>query len=206
MSANTYIIGLTGGIGCGKSEAAKYLESLGAIHVDADAISHELTAENGKALPAIRAAFGDGLFLPDGNLNRKAMAERIFSDKTARTQLEAILHPLVQKRALQMIDAAGDDEIVILDVPLLFECAMDVLCDEVWVMTLPPAMQLERLRLRDGLSEEQARSRIKAQMPAEERNARATRLIDTSRSIERTRTELGELYKAAVKTAKNSRG
>ena len=108
MHANKpFILGLTGGIGCGKSEAAACLRSLGAAHVDADAISRALTAPGGKALPAIRERFGDGVFYPDGTLNRGALGQIVFDSAPHRRLLEGILHPLVQHRVLSEIQAAS---------------------------------------------------------------------------------------------------
>lgn len=202
MLANKpYIIGLTGGIGCGKSEAAKYLASLGAMHLDADQVSRSLTDENGEALPEIRSAFGDGVFTEDGRFDRKAMAEIVFSDPAARRRLEAIIHPLVQRSMLRQMDEAAQQgvRVVILDVPLLFETGMDTLCDECWTLYVDRQTQIERVMARDNVSREHAQARIDSQMSTEERNARATRAIDTGRNIERTRSELASLYNGVLK-------
>ena len=201
MLANKpYIIGLTGGIGCGKSEAAAFLKEKGCAHVDADGISRALTAENGIALPAIRAQFGDGVFHEDGTLNRPALAQIVFESQDHRRALEAITHPLVQQQMLDAVEAAGamGTKVVILDVPLLFETGMDVLCDETWTVTADPENQLERVMQR-GLTREQAQARIDSQMSTEERNARSTRVINTDRSIERTRAELASLLGQVLK-------
>ena len=118
MPANKpYIIGLTGGIGCGKSEAAQYLESLGAAHLDADAVSRRLTAAPGAegdaagaALPEIRRVFGDEVFRPDGTLDRAALGNRVFGDEAARRALEGILHPLVQRALLDQMERREHDK------------------------------------------------------------------------------------------------
>lgn len=202
MPANKpYIIGLTGGIGCGKSEAAQFLKSLGAAHIDADEISRALTGENGEALPEIRERFGDGAFREDGTLDRARMAEFIFSNEAARRALEGILHPLVQRTMLRQMDEAAErgDRIVILDVPLLFETGMDALCDECWTLYVDRETQIERVMARDGLDRDQAEARIDSQMSVEERNTRATRAINTDRPIERTQAELAALYHAVLK-------
>ena len=198
-----YVIGLTGGIGCGKSEAAKYLEALGAVRFDADEVSRALTAPGGEALPAIRERFGDGVFRPDGALDRAALARILFSSAPHRRALEAILHPLVQREMLKRLDAAAEagERVVVLEVPLLFETGMDALCDETWALYLDREMQISRIAVRDGLSREDAEARIDSQMPAEERNARATRVINTDQPIERTRSELSQLFHAALKRA-----
>ena len=202
MPANKpYIIGLTGGIGCGKSEAAQFLKSLGAAHIDADEISRALTGENGEALPEIRERFGDGAFREDGTLDRARMAEFIFSNEATRRALEGILHPLVQRTMLRQMDEAAErgDRIVILDVPLLFETGMDALCDECWTLYVDRETQIERVMARDGLDRDQAEARIDSQMSVEERNTRATRAINTDRPIERTQAELAALYHAVLK-------
>ncbi len=201
MHANKpFILGLTGGIGCGKSEAAACLRSLGAAHVDADAISRALTAPGGEALPAIRERFGDGVFYPDGTLDRAALGQIVFDSAPHRRLLEGILHPLVQHRVLSEIQAAGErgDRVVVLDVPLLFETGMDVLCDETWAVTADAETQLIRVMSR-GFTAEQAQARIDSQMSAEERSARATRTINTNRPIDRTQAELTSMYQQLLK-------
>ena len=197
MPANkTYVVGLTGGIGCGKSEAAKYLCSLGAKHIDADAISRSLTAEGGSALPELRRIFGDGIFNGDGSLNRRALGELVFHDVASKRALEGVIHPLVQRQAMDEIAAASAAgvPVTVLDVPLLFETGMDVLCDETWTMSVPPEVQIQRVQARDGLSAEQAQARIASQLPMAERNARANRVINSDRPVERTQAELNQLY------------
>ena len=204
MPANKpYVIGLTGSIGSGKTEAAKYLETLGAARFDADEVSRAVTAPGGAALPAIRERFGDGVFRPDGTLDRAALGGIVFDSEPHRRALEAIIHPLVQREMLERMDEASKDgaAVVILDVPLLFETGMDALCDETWTLYLDRDKQVERVVVRDGLTREQAEARVDSQMPAEERNARATYAIDTDQPIEKTRAVLEGLYRAAVKRA-----
>lgn len=197
MPANkTYVLGLTGGIGCGKSEAARYLESLGAKHIDADAISRACTDIGGCALPKIREVFGDGVFGENGMLNRRGLGNIVFNNPAAKRALENIIHPLVQKTIMDEIDAAGAAGIpvTVLDVPLLFESGLDVLCDETWVMDADEETQIERIRERDGLTREQALARIRSQMPRGERNSRADRSINSGRDIEKTHAELQDMY------------
>ena len=200
-ASKTYVVGLTGGIGCGKSEAAKCLRELGAGHIDADEISRQLTSDGGEALPKIRELFGDGVFNPDGSLNRRALGDRVFVDPAAKRALEGVIHPLVQRRAMDEIEAANAAgvQVIILDVPLLFETGMDVLCDECWAMSVKPEVQLERVQERDGLTAEQAQARIFSQMSMEERNSRANRVINSDRPIEKTRAELASLYQQLLR-------
>ena len=212
MPANrAYVIGLTGGIGSGKSEAAGYLQSLGAARIDADAISRALTGDPraasephfGEALPRIREAFGDGVFQPDGALDRAKLGALVFSDAARRRALEAILHPMIQQVMLRRMDDAAREgaKIVILDVPLLFETGMDALCDETWVVYAGRETQIARIVARDGMSREAAEARIDSQMSTEARIERADFAISTERPIEKTRAELAQLFHAALKRA-----
>ena len=204
MHANkVYVIGLTGSSGSGKTEAARYLESLGAARFDADEVSRAVTAPGGPALPAIRKTFGDGVFHPDGTLNRAALAELVFSSTPHRRALEGIIHPLVQRTMLERMDRAAADgvRIVILDVPLLFETGMDALCDETWALYVDREMQISRIVARDGITRAQAGARIDSMMPTEARNARATHAINTDQPLEKTRQMLAQLYRQAEKKA-----
>ncbi|MCQ2437753.1 MAG: dephospho-CoA kinase [Clostridia bacterium] len=201
MLANKpYVLGLTGGIACGKSQAAAYLVSLGAFHIDADAESKALTAENGAALPEIRSRFGDEVFHEDGTLDRKALGDVIFNDSNRRRELEGILHPLIQRRVMdRMAEAAANGvAVVMLDVPLLFETGMDAICDETWVLRAEYETQCERIMER-GFTREQAEARIASQMSDEERCDRATRVISTERPAEKTCAELNGLYQQLLK-------
>ena len=199
-SDRPYVIGLTGSSGSGKTEAAKYLESLGAARFDADEASRAVTAPGGAALPEIREVFGDGVFHEDGTLDRRALGEIVFHSEPHRRALEGIIHPLVQRMLLERMDAAAEQGVgvVILDVPLLFETGMDALCDETWALYVDREMQISRICSRDGISREQAVARIDSMMPAEERNARATHVVDTDQPVEKTRQALAQMYRKAA--------
>ena len=172
-----YVIGLTGGIACGKSHVSRELRALGVPVMDADAISHGLTAPGGAALPAIREAFGDDIF--DGEtLNRKALGALVFSDDEKRRQLEGILHPLILQTMLEDT-AASQAPIVAWDVPLLFETGLDQQCDEVWCVYITLGEQLKRVMRRDHLSQQAAQARIDSQMSMEEKKNRAAHRIST---------------------------
>ena len=180
-----YIVGLTGGIACGKSHVARFLRDLGVPVIDADALSHALTAPGGEALPAIRAAFGEGVF--DGEvLDRRALGEAVFADAEKRKKLEEILHPLIIARMRQATRESGA-AIVGWDVPLLYETGMDRECGEVWCVYITPEEQKKRVMRRDGLNGEQARSRIASQMPLSEKKARAAHTINTMHDYGTTR-------------------
>ena len=196
MTANSkaFILGLTGGIACGKSTVAARLAELGAIRVDADAITHELLGRKGAAVERVRETFGEGALLPNGAVDRKRLGAIVFADAAARRALEGIVHPLVQRCALEQIDAANADDVVLLEVPLLFETGMDALCGEVWAVTVSREKQVERLMERNGLSQEEALQRVDAQMSSAEKAARANVVIHTDKPIERTLAEVSNLY------------
>lgn len=186
-------IGLTGSIACGKSTVSAYLKTLGHAVVDADAISHALTAPGGRALPLLREAFGDAVFDGD-SLNRRALGSIVFADEGKRAQLNAILHPMIIssiQEELHALDAAG--RLVFGDVPLLFECAMENMFDQIWVVSIPEDIQLERVMTRDGLDRHEALDRIRSQMPLEEKRKRADAVIDSSGSVEQTREKIDAL-------------
>ncbi len=196
-----YVVGITGGIGCGKTVATDFLEEQGALVLDADVESRALTAENGEALLPILETFGEGVFFEDGRLNRRALAELIFSDEAQRRALEGILHPMIQHRIMQRIRQAGQDGVpfLFLSVPLLFETGMDALCDETWCLSLDEEKQIERVMERDHLSRAEVLARINSQMPLAEKERRATVVIRTDRSIDATRAELNALLRDLIK-------
>lgn len=190
------IIGLTGGIACGKSTISQTLASLGTFIVDGDVLSRELTAPGGRALPAIRAHFGAAVFLPDGTLDRRALGQRIFSDDAAREALDGIMQPMLLDMIQEAIEKARQDgaSICVLDMPLLYEKNLDKLCDRVWCAWLPRQTQLERLMARDGFTAEEAAMRIDSQMPVDEKAARADIVIDTSGTIQYTKERVLTLF------------
>ena len=201
MSA--YVVGLTGGIACGKSNLSSALRAEGARVIDADEISRSLTASGGDALPAIRAAFGDGVFEGD-SLNRQALGSLVFQDEAARKTLNGILHPLVLKEMRRQMDEAAGP--VVLDVPLLFECGIDTWCDEVWCAYLPQREQVKRLMARDGLTRREALGRIHAQMPAREKLRRSDRVIRTDGSREESAQIVLSLWRALPPNLRKEKG
>ena len=191
-------IGLTGSIACGKSTVSSYLRGLGFVVADADAISHELTAPGGAALPLLRAQFGEGVF--SGNeLDRKKLASLVFSDSEQRKALNAILHPLIIARIQDQLEANdAPDTLVFGDVPLLYECGMDAMFDKIWVVSAPRSTQIARLHERDGLTAQEAAKRIDAQMPLCEKERRADAVISTDGPVEQTRRQVRSLIDAAI--------
>ncbi len=203
MSANRniYIVGLTGGIASGKSEAARMLGDMGARCVDADAISRRLTSEPGETLDMIRAEFGDGVFDEEGALIRSKLADIVFNDPAKRKALDALTHPAIQKTMLDEVEQAdkAGEKIVFLNVPLLFETGMDALCDETWLISCDEDVQLERLMERDSMDEDQAKARIASQMSLEDKTRRATVVIDNRGQLDRLYAQLSNQYQALVK-------
>ena len=189
-------IGLTGSIACGKSNVSAVLRELGAAVVDGDLLSRELTAPGGPALPAIREAFGGGVFHADGTLNRRALGDVVFASDDARQRLDSLMQPLLRSLILRRMEEAraGGAKICVLDMPLLFEAGLDTLCDTVWCVHLPREEQLRRLMARDGLTLSQAEARLRSQLSSEEKAARAQVVIDTSGSIDDTRAMIPALY------------
>lgn len=190
------IIGLTGGIACGKSTVAGFLREAGYPVADADAVSHSVTGPEGSALPAIREAFGDAVFHADGTLNRRALAAEVFEHPASLETLNAVTHPLILAEMLRQTREAEENgaQIVIWDVPLLFESGFDKLCDETVCVVAPREEQIVRLALRDGLSREEAVRRIDSQMPLEEKAARCGRVIHTCPTLEELRNEVRSVF------------
>jgi dephospho-CoA kinase len=199
----TAIVGLSGGIGSGKSTVSAMLEKLGATLIDADALVHELQAVGSPMLRAIASAFGEHVIRDDGSLDREAVAEIVFKDGSARTKLGHIVHGPVIAEMMRRAAAARDAgvDVVVLDIPLLFEgrrsgsrgaSAMDF--EAIVLVYVPVEVQIERQMSRDGCDRAQALSRIAAQMPIEEKKALADIVIDNSGSLEETGTQVKELY------------
>ena len=190
------IIGITGGIACGKSTLCDTLRALGAPVWDADAVSRSLTAPGGQALPALRAAFGDSIFFPDGALNRKALGALVFGNEEARQTLNRLTHPLIYQDMERFVahHRQAGARAVFLDVPLLYETGYDQYCDAVWCAWIPAETQLSRLMERDGLTKEEALARMASQMPMDDKARRADSVIDTRGSIEESAAFITALY------------
>jgi dephospho-CoA kinase len=190
------VIGLTGGIATGKSTVVKCLTGLGAIIIDADKLARELVFPGSLALNEIKAAFGGQVIRQDGSLNRKALGEIIFSDQAQREQLDQIMIPKIIARTealIEQYERAGAPAVVI-DAPLLFEVGMNDIMDIVWVVYVPRDIQINRLMARDGLTEFQAKKRLAAQMPIEEKKILADNVIDNSGNLTHTFQQVKELW------------
>lgn len=173
------LIGLTGGIATGKSTFARALRELEAPVIDADELSRAAVAPGTPALAEVVRLFGPGVLGPDGALDRKQVAARVFGDAAARARLEAVVHPAVReamRRETARLAAAGH-AVAFYDVPLLYEVGLDGELEAVAVVWAPRATQLERMRARDGFSPAEAEARLAAQLPIDEKAARADFLV-----------------------------
>jgi dephospho-CoA kinase len=201
----TKIVGLTGGIGSGKSTVAKLLSELGAVVVDADAIVHELQAPGSPVLAELAAAFGSGVLDSNGALDRAALGSIAFDDAEARARLGAIMHPKVGAEMARRVASAREagTPIVVLDIPLLFEgrkagtgTAAQLGYDATVMVWVPEETQVERQMKRDGCERDEALRRIRAQLPIDEKKDMADFVIDNSGAPEQTERQVRALYAA----------
>jgi dephospho-CoA kinase len=193
-------IGLTGGIGSGKSTVSRLLAERGAVIVDADAIAREVVEPGTPGLAAVVEAFGAGVLAADGSLNRPGLAAVVFADPEARRTLDAILHPLVRARAIEVAAAAPPDAVVVNDVPLLAETGQASSYDVVLVVETDPETRIARLVQR-GLTAEDARARIAVQATDEQRRAIADVVLDNSGTPEQLAAQVDRFWTERVAPA-----
>lgn len=198
-----FIVGLTGGIGSGKSAAADEFERLGAAVVDTDRIAHELTRAGGGAIAGVRALFGDSAIAADGAMDRKAVRERVFSDPASKQRLEALLHPMIRAESERQIAAATEPYVVHV-VPLLVESAdYRKRVQRVLVVDCPEALQVERVRTRSGLSAAEVEAIVRSQVSREKRLAAADDVIDNSGTIAALQKQVRELHQTYLELARS---
>ncbi|WP_124706053.1 dephospho-CoA kinase [Sulfuriferula multivorans] len=196
-------VGLTGGIGSGKTSVSRIFAELGAGVVDTDEISHTLTGPAGMAMEAIRLAFGDEFIAPDGALDRAAMRTLIFTDSTAKARLEAILHPMIRSRAL-LATLQSEAPYTMLVAPLLLETgSYEEVVKRVLVVDCEERMQIMRTMQRASLSEEQVRAIMANQLPRKARLARADDIIVNNGSLDDLREQVQTLHQAYLALAKS---
>ena len=200
----TRIVGLSGGIGSGKSTVAALLATLGARVIDADAIVHELQAPGSAVLKELAEAFGEEILAESGALDRAALGAIVFSDPDARKRLGSIMHPRVAVEMMNRLAAARDEGVglIVLDIPLLFEgmkagtgISSRLDFDATIVVHVPEELQIERQIARDGCTREEALRRIRAQLPIDEKRDMADCVIDNAGSFEETERQVRELYR-----------
>jgi len=190
----TYVVGLTGGIGSGKSAAAQVFEELGATLIDTDAIAHALTAPGGAAIEPIRTAFGADYITAEGALARSRMRELVFADAAGKRLLEAILHPLIRARSSELARAARGPYVILM-VPLLIESGdYRGRCQRILVVDCPEGLQLARVMTRSGIAAAQARAIMATQVTRAARLAAADDVIDNSRDPAHLRRQVEALH------------
>jgi dephospho-CoA kinase len=194
-------VGLTGGIGSGKSEVSRRLRTLGAVLIDADAVAREVVEPGTPGLAAVAGEFGEQVLRPDGTLDRERLGALVFADEEMRKRLNAIVHPLVGRRMQELVDQAPPDAIVVYDVPLLAENDLSGLYDLVVVVDAPVEEQVRRLTTLRGMSEADARARIAVQATREKRRAIADRIIDNSGPLGDLKTQVDELWAELTRRA-----
>jgi dephospho-CoA kinase len=187
-------VGLTGGIGAGKSEVARRLAAQGAVLIDADAIARQVVAPGTDGLAAVIAAFGEDVLRPDGDLDRERLGKIVFANPAELARLNAIVHPLVGARMAELEKEAGQDAIVVHDVPLIAENNLASSYDLVVVVDAPDHTRIERLTRNRAMSEEQARARMTAQASRLERLAIADLVVDNSSSLAELDRQVGDLW------------
>ena len=193
-------VGLTGGLASGKSTVAGFFRELGAFHLDADRLAHELIAPGGGAEREVISRFGGGILGTDGAINRKALAAIVFSDPQALADLNAIVHPKVRKEIAQRIadheSGASPAEVALVDAALLVESGIDCDFDALIVVACPEPVQIARAVARGGLTEAEARARIAAQAPLAQKAAVADFVVNNGASLDETKRQVTRVWDA----------
>ncbi|MFI9821229.1 dephospho-CoA kinase [Streptomyces sp. NPDC052013] len=195
-------VGLTGGIGAGKSEVSRLLVECGAVLIDADRIAREVVEPGTSGLAAVVDAFGEDVLGPDGGLDRPKLGSIVFADPEKLAVLNSIVHPLVGARSRELEEAAAEDAVVVHDVPLLTENGLAPLYDLVIVVDASPETQLERLVRRRGMTEEDARARMAAQATREERLKIADIVIDNDVPLHELEQRVKDVWAELVRRAR----
>lgn len=197
------IVGLTGGIASGKSTVSLLLKNKGAVIIDADEISRNILIPGKPAWTKVIEHFGEKVLRDDENIDRKKLAQIVFSDKKELELLNSITHPIIIEEIKRQLEyyKKVDEEVVVIDAALLLELGLNSLVDEVWVVAVDEKTQLERLMLREkNLSRKEALKRIKSQMPLQDKLKYAQRIIDNTGEIERTKKQLDEIWRGILKS------
>lgn len=194
MSTNVLVIGLTGNIATGKSTVLEYFAAKGAYIIDADKLAHQAFAPDGPVYQDVVATFGPEVVNPDGTINRKALGAVVFADPVQLGRLEQIVHPAVFKMILRLVEDAPSRVIILEAVKLLEAGTMASQCDEVWVVTTRPDVQLQRLKEMRGMDEATARQRMRMQSPQAAKVNQADRVIDNSGTLEELYAQLDKIW------------
>ncbi|MFB7086691.1 dephospho-CoA kinase [Streptomyces sp. NPDC056296] len=194
-------VGLTGGIGAGKSAVSRLLVEHGAVLIDADRIAREVVAPGTPGLAAVVEAFGEDVLSADGGLDRPKLGSIVFADPEKLAALNSIVHPLVGDRSRALEEAAAEDAVVVHDVPLLTENGLAPLYDVVVVVDAEPATQLDRLVRLRGMTEQDARARMAAQATREQRREIADVVIDNDVPLDELRRRVAEVWAELTRKA-----
>ena len=193
------VIGLTGGIGTGKSEAARILEEIGAYIIDADRLGHSAYFPHSEIWEEVVKEFGDGVLLPDEEIDRKKLGSIVFNDPVQLAKLNEIMHPRMGKMVANLIEGS-DAEVVVVEAALLLEAGWDALVDEVWCTGASEDIVIDRLKARNGLDKEEAQKRIKAQMSVDERKSRSQVMIENNGDLAQLTTVIEQIWENRVIT------
>lgn len=195
-----WVLGLTGGIGCGKTAVSNMFEQLGITIVDADIIARQVVKPKSDGLNAIVRKFGQGILLSDGTLNRSALRERIFTNNADKEWLNTLLHPLIRNKIHNDITAAKSAYVVLV-APLLFENGLDKLCNRTLLIDIPQSVQIERTASRDNVSVEQVKAIIAAQMSRQGKQKKADDILNNDRALTDVNHDLLTLHKSYLHMA-----
>jgi dephospho-CoA kinase len=201
-------VGLTGGIASGKSTVSRIFASFGAKVLDADEVAREVLLPGQPAWTKLRRAFGQEFFHSDGTVKRKQMRKLVFADPEKRSQLNAIVHPEVMKeinRRSEILSSSVQTGVLLVDVPLLLEVGVANRFDKVVVVYVSKSVQINRLQQRDGISEEEAKQALKAQMALSKKVEQADYVIDNSGTLEETQAQVQRVWQELLVLARNER-
>ena len=193
------VIGLTGGIGTGKSEVARILEEIGAYIIDADRLGHSAYLPHSEIWEEVVKEFGNGVLLPDKEIDRKKLGSIVFNDPVQLAKLNEIMHPRMGQMVANIIEGL-DAEVVVVEAALLLEAGWDALVDEVWCTVASEDVVIDRLKARNGLDKEEAQKRIKSQMSVDERKSRSQVMIENNGDLVQLTTVVEQIWEDRVIT------
>ena len=193
------VIGLTGGIGTGKSEVARILEEIGAYIIDADRLGHSAYLPHSEIWEEVVKEFGNGVLLPDEEIDRKKLGSIVFNDPVQLAKLNEIMHPRMGQMVANIIEGL-DAEVVVVEAALLLEAGWDALVDEVWCTGASEDVVIDRLKARNGLNKEEAQKRINAQMSVDERKSRSQVMIENNGDLAQLTTVVEQIWENRVIT------
>ena len=202
------VIGLTGGIGTGKSTVSRVLAGLGAVIIDAALVGHEVYKPTNPAWKSLTRIFGSEILLPDNQVDRQKLGNIVFNDPAAMTKLNAIMRPEIRNFLIERLEKALDqgEKVAVLDSATLIDAGWTALTDEVWLVIAPKNMIIERLRERDGLSDDAIRARLASQLSNEEQLSHVDQLIENNGTLTELTTAVKELWKKRIETKVSNDG